>query len=153
MQKNWYATTILVTWFRLQKNGQKHHLLRPLGSTIDFQAYCRYSCRQSIPVSPGWCFPNSFFFPSTLCAVTHLVSLSLSMNHEARLEDELTFDQLKFNSMKNHKLMSYLQMSLSIDAILISLVLTLVQTPIWQTGILIDPSSLSIGISPSCLMS
>jgi hypothetical protein len=40
----------------------------------------------------------------TLCIVTHLVSLSLSVNHEARLEDELTFDHLEFNSMKRRKL-------------------------------------------------
>ncbi len=95
-----YATTILIMCIGLQKNGQDHHLPRPLASTIGFRAYSRYSCRQSIPVLSGWCFPNGSLFFSMLCAVMHLVSLSSSVNREARLEDELTFDQLKFNSMK-----------------------------------------------------
>jgi hypothetical protein len=84
-----------------------------------------------------------------LCAVTDLVSLSSWWSHDVKFADELTLDQLKFSSINAAKLMSYFQISFSVVDIFISLTSLPVQPPIWPTIILIVPSSLSIGISPS----
>ena len=106
--------------------------------------------KNPLPTSFGLCYDDhlrSSAKDSHIWAVTHLVSLSLFWNQDARFTDGFTLDQFKFGSIKRHWLTLYFCI---VDAIFISLVSVLVQPPIWQTRILMVPSSLSCGKSHSC---
>ncbi len=102
-----------------------------------------------IPVPPGWCLPIVSSNSVVLWAVTKRNSCSSSCSHEARFADEFTLNQLKFNSIKAQRLISYVLINLSVAAIFISLVSLDAHHPIWQISTLIVPSSRSAGISPS----